>query len=148
MNEFDFKSWYILLAIFIAHIYRHYSVLETIPKAADALKAALNGMANSDGIKERCNEVWSAVLGFDTIILHLLAILVLTTTVFLVLNIPQKLLNVNEFGSLAYPFNIGEKVIYLIIAGLFLLSYITKAIIPSAKAVKLLKCAYKAIKVT
>ena len=30
MNEFDFKSWYVILAIFIAHIYRHYSLMDKI----------------------------------------------------------------------------------------------------------------------
>lgn len=140
MNEFDFKSWYVLLAIFIAHIYRHYTILEIIPKESetlgDAIEAASSGQGNIGGIQKQLKKVKSSLINFDNIILHFLAMLVFVTIILLLFNIPQNFLDTDEFGPLALPFNTGEKIIYLLIAFLFLLSYITKAIIPSIKAIK------------
>jgi len=140
MNEFDFKSWYVLLAIFIAHIYRHYTTLEKIPVEMSTLKDAIESynsrQGNINGVNNQVKKVRESLLNLDTIILHILALLVLIIILLLFFDIPQKYLTVEEFGPLALPFNLGEKIIYVLVALLFLLSYITKAIIPTIKALK------------
>ncbi|MBN2545209.1 MAG: hypothetical protein JXB50_05380 [Spirochaetes bacterium] len=135
MNEFDFKNWYIILAIFVAHIYRHYSLLDKIPEEKEKLKNAIkdykSGQANPDGINSRCKKLKKTIFNVDTIILHLLAFIILIAFIIIILDIPKKLLDAANFGPLAEPILLGEKVIYLLISLLFFLSYIIKAVVPS-----------------
>ncbi len=136
MNDFDFKSWYVILAIFIAHIYRHYSLMDKIKESTSELASTLKGTFNLEGLKKKRDAVNGVIYCIEAIMLHLLALMLLCIIFLLVFNFPTDFLKPEDFGSLSAPMLKGEKIIYLIVAGLFFVSYTVKGIIPTISAIR------------
>jgi len=139
MNNFDFASWYVLLAIFIAHYYRITQALDNLPKQKKELIMAFEGLkdgnTNNEGMNIVLRNTKKILWNIDTGILHVLAISIIIACILIIFNIPNKVLTPSEYGPLAELMTSGERIIYVLISLLFATSYVSKALIPSIQIV-------------